>query len=75
MQLVWTAAAVIDLEQISDYLFEKSPEMAVPIIQRIFESASELKLFPRRGRPGCKGGTRELPAAKVPLFLVSGGFP
>lgn len=46
MRLVWTNAAVIDLEQISDYLFEMNPELATPTIQRIFESTSELKLFP-----------------------------
>jgi plasmid stabilization system protein ParE len=46
MRLVWTKAAVADLEQISDYTFERNPELAVSLIQRIFESASELKLFP-----------------------------
>jgi plasmid stabilization system protein ParE len=28
MRLVWTNAAVADLEQISDYLFENNPELA-----------------------------------------------
>lgn len=46
MRLVWTNAAVIDLEQISDYLFEMNPELATPTIQRIFESTSELNYFP-----------------------------
>jgi toxin ParE1/3/4 len=70
MRLVWTAAAVIDLEQISDYLLEKNPEIAAPIIGRIFESASELKLFPRRGRPGRKEGTRELILTQLPHLVV-----
>ena len=70
MRLAWTAAAVVDLEQISDYLFEKNPEIAASIIKRIFESASELKLFPRRGRPGRKDGTRELVLTQLPYLVV-----
>lgn len=51
MRLVWTTAAVADLEQISDYLVENNPELTGTTIQSIFESVSELQLFPRRGRP------------------------
>jgi len=68
MRLVSTSAAVIDLEQISDYIFEKNPELAATTIQRIFKSASELNLFPRRGRPGRKEGTRELILRQLPLL-------
>ena len=50
MQIVWTSAAVIDLKQISDYIFEKNPRLAATTIRRILESASELKLFSRLGR-------------------------
>jgi toxin ParE1/3/4 len=70
MRLVWTTAAVIDLEQISDYIFEKNRELAAPTIQRIFESAAELKLFPRRGRPGRKKGTREMVLTQLPYLVV-----
>lgn len=70
MRLVWTTAAVADLEQISDYLFEKNPELAATTIQRIFEFASELKLFPRRGRPGRKDGTRELVLTQLTYLIV-----
>jgi toxin ParE1/3/4 len=70
MRLVWTNAAVIDLEQISDYLFETNPELATPTVLRIFESVSELKSFPRRGRPGRKEGTRELVLTQLPYLVV-----
>jgi plasmid stabilization system protein ParE len=69
MRLVWTNAAVIDLEQISDYLFEVNPELANPTIQRIFASTSELKLFPRRGRTDRKEGTRELVLTQLPYLI------
>jgi len=70
MRLVWTNAAVADLEQISDYLFENNPELAGTTIHNIFKFASELKLFPRRGRPGRKEGTRELVLTHLPYVVV-----
>jgi len=35
MRLRWTEAAVGDLEGITDYLFEKTPENAAQIIRKI----------------------------------------
>jgi len=70
MQLVWTGAAVADLEQISDYLLENHPELATTTIQRIFTSVSELRQFPRRGRPGRKDSTRELVLTHLPYLAV-----
>jgi plasmid stabilization system protein ParE len=46
VRIVWTSSAVLDLEQISDYLLENHPELATTTIERIFKSVSELKLFP-----------------------------
>ncbi|HEX3153291.1 MAG TPA: type II toxin-antitoxin system RelE/ParE family toxin [Candidatus Angelobacter sp.] len=68
MRIVWTDSAVIDLEQISDYVFEKNPELAAATIQRILQSTSELKSFPRRGRPGRKEGTRGLVLTPVAVL-------
>lgn len=70
MRIVWTTAAVVDLEQISDYLLENHPELATTTIQRIFKTVSELKLFPGRGRPGRKEGTRELVLLQLPYLAV-----
>jgi toxin ParE1/3/4 len=70
MQIVWTSAAVIDLEQISDYIFEKNPRLAATTTRRILESASELKLFSRLGRTGRKEGTRELVLTQLPYLVV-----
>jgi plasmid stabilization system protein ParE len=57
-------------KQISDYLFENHPELAITTIQRIFKSVSELKLFPARGRPGRKERTRELVLTQLPYLAV-----
>ncbi len=36
MRLVWTSAAIADLEQISDYLLEKSPNLVTTTIESVF---------------------------------------
>ncbi|HWF03789.1 MAG TPA: type II toxin-antitoxin system RelE/ParE family toxin [Candidatus Angelobacter sp.] len=70
MRVVWTNLAAADLEEISDYLFEQHPEMAVDTIRRIYQAAAELKQFPSRGRPGRKQDTRELVLAPLPYLVV-----
>lgn len=70
MRLVWTSAAVADLEQISDYLLEKSPNLVITTMESVFTSVLELRQFPRRGRPGRKKGTRELVLTRLPYLVV-----
>jgi toxin ParE1/3/4 len=70
MELRWTAAAADDLEHITDYLFEKTPENAEKPIRRIFDAPSVLKTFPNRGRSGKKDGTRELVIPDLPYVVV-----
>lgn len=67
---VWTFAAAADLEQIFDYLFEQNSEIASAVIRRIYQSTSELKQFPSRGRPGRKESTRELVLVSLPYLVV-----
>jgi plasmid stabilization system protein ParE len=57
MQVRWTSAAADDLENIANYLFEKTPENAGRLIREIYDVPSTLKSFPNRGRPGKKQGT------------------
>jgi plasmid stabilization system protein ParE len=49
MQIVWTSAAVIDLEQISDYIFEKNPRLAATTIRRIHRIHLRTKTFSPTG--------------------------
>jgi toxin ParE1/3/4 len=70
MQLRWTTAAADDLEGIAEYLFEKSPQNAAQLIQKIYEAPSILKSYPNLGRPGKKEGTRELVIAPLPYIVV-----
>jgi toxin ParE1/3/4 len=70
MQVRWTSAAADDLENIANYLFEKTPENAGRLIREIYDVPSTLKSFPNRGRPGKKEGTRELVMPSLPYVIV-----
>ena len=70
IHLRWTAAAAEDLQNITDYLFDKTPENGARLVRRIYDVPSELKTFPNRGRPGKKQGTRELLVPSLPYIVV-----
>lgn len=70
MQVRWTTAAASELENIADYLFEKTPENAARLIRDICEAVSALRTYPNRGRLGKKSGTRELVLPALPYIVV-----
>ena len=70
MQLRWTEEAATDLELISNYLFEQTPEGAGELVRSVFDAPASLLKFPRRGRPGKKDGTRELVLSPLPYVVV-----
>jgi toxin ParE1/3/4 len=70
MQVRWTMAASTDLENIANFLFEKTPENAARFIRDIYNTALSLRNLPNRGRPGKKDGTRELVLSPLPYIIV-----
>ncbi len=70
MQLRWTEQAADDLEAITNYLFENTPEHAERIVRAIYNAPASLLEFPYRGRPGRKEGTRELVLLPLPYVVV-----
>jgi plasmid stabilization system protein ParE len=70
MQLRWTEQAAADLEHIAAYLFEQVPERAEKLVRTVYEAPATLLTFPQRGRPGRRGGTRELVLSPLPYLLV-----
>jgi len=70
MQVRWTTAAASDLESIAEYLFEKTPEHAARLIREICDAVFALRIYPNRGRPGKKSGTRELVLPALPYIVV-----
>jgi len=70
MRLRWASAAADDLENIANFLFEKTPENAARLIRELCDAPSTLKSFPNRGRAGKKEGTRELVMPSLPYVIV-----
>jgi toxin ParE1/3/4 len=70
MQVRWTTAAASDLENIADYLFEKTPQNAARVIREICDAVFALRIYPNRGRAGKKPGTRELVLPSLPYIVV-----
>jgi addiction module RelE/StbE family toxin len=69
-RLRWSPAAARDLELIAEYLHSHLPSFAESTLERIYAGAKSLKQFPEKGRPGRKGGTRELVLPRLPHVIV-----
>jgi addiction module RelE/StbE family toxin len=70
MKIRWTTEASENLEQISRYIADDSPEAALKTVRLIFEQIKTLSVFPSRGRAGRTAGTRELVLSPLPYFVV-----
>jgi toxin ParE1/3/4 len=70
MQLRWSEEAADDLERITNYLFEETPQHAPELVRAIYKAPSVLLTFPHRGRPGKKESTRELVLSPLPYIVV-----
>jgi toxin ParE1/3/4 len=70
LRIAWTPQAADDLENITDYLFERNPSIATDVVRQIYNAPLALKKFPHRGRPGRKEDTRELVLSPLPYIIV-----
>jgi toxin ParE1/3/4 len=70
MELRWTEEAASDLERITDYLFEHAAGRAAELVREVYDAPGVLLMFPYRGRPGKKAGTRELVLSPLPYIVV-----
>ena len=70
MQLRWSEEAASDLERITSYLFEETPQHAPALVRAIYNAPSALLTFPHRGRAGKKENTRELVLSPLPYIVV-----
>ena len=70
MRIRWTPSATEDLRQITNYLFEKTPENAAKMIREIYSVPASLARFPNSGRAGKKSGTREWIMPSLPYVIV-----
>lgn len=49
-EVIWTAGAYRDLQNIVEYIFDDSPYYAVAFYEDIMDKAQTLKEFPHQGR-------------------------
>lgn len=75
MNLVWSAYALADREQIFDYIEADNPHAAIAVDERIALAAQQLRRFPESGRPGRVEGTRELFIAGLHYIAVYAVLP
>ena len=70
MRIRWTVPAAADLESIKRYLQQHYPHFAEPVVRAIYRRIRSLKTSLHRGRPGHRGGTRELAVTPLPYVVV-----
>jgi toxin ParE1/3/4 len=70
VKLIWSGAAVRDLEELAAHIGEESEQAAESVEARIHEDAALLSRFPRSGRIGRVPRTRERVVGKTPYILV-----
>jgi toxin ParE1/3/4 len=70
VKLIWSKAAVRDLEDLATYISVDS-ELAAEIVEaRVHKEAKLLSRFPRCGRAGRIEGTRERVVRRTPYILI-----
>jgi addiction module RelE/StbE family toxin len=70
VKLLWSKAALRDLNELAEYLAENSELAADFVEERIHWQATLLSRFPRSGRPGRVSDTRERVVGRTPYILV-----
>ena len=49
-QIIWTEPALLDIEEIAEYIALDKPSAAILLVQKIFASTDRLTRFPESGR-------------------------
>jgi toxin ParE1/3/4 len=70
MRLAWTVAALQDLAAARAYIAQDNPAAADNQAGRILVAVTRLLRFPEIGRPGRRGGTRELVVNRTPYVVA-----
>lgn len=68
--VVWTKAALADLEQILAYVSERNEKGAATIAVRVQQAILDISTFPRANRRDKATGTYECVVRGVPLLLI-----
>jgi len=74
MSVRFTRRAINDLARIREYIANDNPMAASRMAVELVAACDRLELFPERGKPGLRQGTRELSAVwpYVIVYRISG---
>lgn len=70
MTVRWTSDAADDFVCIVDRIREQNPDAARRVARTIYKEIEGLRKFPKKGRVGLVGGTRELVFPRWPYVVV-----
>ena len=72
MRVIFSPLAVNDIEEIGDYIFNKSPRAARKVTSELRARCRSLSENPRRGvnRPEIETGLRSIPLGNFVIFYV-----
>jgi toxin ParE1/3/4 len=70
MKILWSPAAIADLEAVRAYIAEDNSTAANRVAQAIRQTVERLAVFPASGRAGRVPDTRELVVPGLPYIVV-----
>ena len=70
MRVRWTDLALRDLAFARTWIAQDRPTAAAGQVSRIVDAVALLEDFPHLGRPGRRGGTRELVISNGPFIVA-----
>ena len=70
MRLVFDEQALVDLENIFNWIAQDNPAAAKAVVERMFASTEHLATFPQMGHAGRDEGTFEWVVPKLPYIVV-----
>ena len=70
MKLIFDEKALVDLEGIYNWITRDNPTAAKVVVERLFESAEHLAMFPKMGHAGRDEGTFEWVVPRLPYIVV-----
>ena len=68
--VVWTRAALRDLEEILEYVEERSHQGAISVARRVDRTVETISIFPRTARRDPATGVYETVVRGAPLLII-----
>jgi addiction module RelE/StbE family toxin len=69
VRIKWLRRALLDLDEVEQYIAQDNPTAAAALILKIVRSISLLQEQPGAGRPGRVPGTKELVVPETPYIV------